>query len=224
MGFFENIVDVCEKADMAQLGITEQVAELKVFSDSMVGNLFNKRGNKLSKALEMLDKQREADIKLLRQVSNSYLRHFAEHKRNAAILLLQSIDKYGKNIYQLNYSGQTTVLASLGEELQTETSLIDAVSVLNVKDVVDHMVEVNRKFDDIFVDRIRDKAENKTVFATEIIAKAKVAWVELEAYLNAYTVLNPSEELTFLIKTMNKFVDKYNQTINARVVKKDQSV
>lgn len=213
--FFEDVGAICAKTDVAAIKLQSQVNAL-VQATLELSNSFKKQtGSEHTLTMSRIDTSRDIDIKLMRKVASACSYHFDEEKAKAARLILRTIDKYGKAISQLNYQAQTTVLNNLGKDLK-QTKEAAAIELLGLTDVCDHMTELNSTFNTEFLTRLDERAKANDVKTAELIKVAILKWQELDTFIDANLVLNPSEALTTLVKKLDELIEAYNTTVNNR--------
>lgn len=221
--FFEDVGGICTKADVVVLGLETQVNDLAQTTLNL-GNNFNQGlASEYTFSLSELDASRDVDIKLLRKVSDAYCYHFDEDKAQAASLVLSSIDSYGKGIYKMNYQAETTVLTSLAKDLK-QTDEAAAIALLGLTDVLDHMIEMNGQFNEQYLNRLEEKAADDDVKTAELVKEAILKWQELETFIEANEVLNPSDELSSLVDNLDELIGAYNSTVASRSSKTEETV
>ena len=84
----------------------------------------------------------------------------------------------------MNYPIETTVITNIGKDFE-KPECMDALNLMGVTDVVAHMLENNQKFNELFISRVVERAENNVKGTIELIKEA----VRITSYNVCYTKL-----------------------------------
>lgn len=214
--FFNDLVQLCLSNNPESLNIQKPYRQLEQIANSLNAGFKNEKGSDITTELSNLDARRDNAITCLRTITEGFTNHFEPSKQMSAKLLLNTIDKYGKSISRLNYQAETSTISNLAVELQSVNSVKEWVNTLGLDDVVADMLEANNAFNERFLARIREEAEKEQVALGEKIKEAVGTYRVLTAHIEAHATLNPSEELTALMKQLNELIDGYNLLVNQR--------
>lgn len=214
--FFEDVASICQKSDLATLGLQDQVNALQAINVQLDSNFKIERGSSLTESLTQLDTQRDNALRLLLKISRAYALHYDETLQKAADTVKRAIVKYDKHIELQNYQTETAMITNLGNDIQTDTALSDALNALHLQEVASHLVSVNTAFNELFLNRVDEAASVIRVNTGELIRQGKEAYLTLENHLEAHALLNPSPTLSELNQRLDALIDKYNSTMSLR--------
>lgn len=214
--FFYDVYEFCKDNDFQTLKIEKQAKALKVIVDEMNSSYNVKRGSEITKEIMDADKRRDDAIVCLRTVTEGYTSHFDDEKRNAAVQLLNTIDKYGSGIARMNYHAESTVLDNLGLELTSDEKIKAWVKKLTLSDVALEIVDANKALKNKFRLRVKDDAEKNDESATDLFKPSIESYNALKEHIEAHATLSPSDAYKTLIDQLNELINKYNTMLSMR--------
>ena len=172
--------------------------------------------NSLSTQLAQLDAARDQAIVCLRMLSDGYSRHHSPALSEAGQLMLASIDRYGSQIYNLNYSAETAALQKLVYDLQNTPTGVQAVQTLQLEDVVTEIKRVNQEFERQFVRQLEAASQPEGPSVRELVQRTAEAYRTLVKFVEAHATLTPSSEYTLFMHHLNENIEHFNQIVARR--------
>lgn len=208
IAFIGDVVELSKRNNIAELA--SQQAELETEYLQLDRAFKVSQGSLITTDIRSLDARRDAAIRGIRGVVVAYRYHFDAGAQAAANLLLQAIDKYGKQIASMNYQAQTATLKSLIQDLEVDADLTAALTSLHLTDWVAELKTANETFETTYLDRVRDNANKKMAPVSEYRPAAVEAYTTFVKHIEANNILNPSAALTDLIGQLQQLIEKYN--------------
>jgi len=210
--FFTDANTICASYNATNLA--KQITEFKKTSEELDIAYKQKLKSDFTAVLAELDSRRDNALTCLIKIAGGYSNHYKENKQEASVQILDCVKKYGNQIYRKNYQAETAILSNLGDDLFSE--MTTQLNLLHLKDVAQEMVDANTLFNQVYLERVSETAENEMDSAGEFIKDALTAYRTLTGHIAAYNTISPSNELTEFIKKLNALITKYNNTMDIR--------
>lgn len=208
IGFMTDVLDFANAANVAAL--TDKVAVLQSNIDVMNNSFKAATHSDLTKDVQALDLRRDNAIKGIKTIATAHKFHANEANINASTSIINSIDKYGQNIARFNYQAQTVTLQSLINDWGNDADFEAALTLLHLNDWITELKMANEAFKTTYQDRVTDMANKQRIAVSELRPATTEAYITLVKHIEANDILNPSAELTNLIRQLNELVNKYN--------------
>ncbi|MBN1182261.1 MAG: hypothetical protein JXB49_08245 [Bacteroidales bacterium] len=212
--FFSDTATICSQSNPKELNIEAQFNEFNRQQKSLEESFKQNRKSEITALLTKLDERRDRALVCISIVADGFLNHFNPRKQDAAQKISDCISKYGSKLYTLNYQAETSVLTSLGEDLQGELS--ESVNLLHLNEVVDEMNAANTEFNEKFIDRIDETSMDDSESTSNLIKLTLEKYKVLCRHIDAHATITPSEQYTNLIKRLNALIERYNSTMALR--------
>jgi hypothetical protein len=202
----------------SSLNIDPQLPIYKTKLDETANLFKNEKSSPITQDLVLLDERRDKAINGLSGVIEGYCYHFEAATANAATVLVNNLKLYGPGIAKLNFPTESATLDSLTNDWETKPELIAAISQLGLNTWVAELKTANQLFKQKYLERTQEygAANPETMKAKR--EETVLAYYELRKFLDANSVLHPSETYTKLINELNSLIDQYNVLLNSRVV------
>ena len=142
--------------------------------------------------------------------------HFDPEKKEAAKMIIETIDLYGDGIYNLNYEAQTIVTKNIINDFRKRHHLVKAVEKTSLKDIIDNLDKNNNEFDDQYMKRVEENAFNDQIKAGEVLKETTNLYRLLVYHIESNAFLNPSESLDKVIAEINSVAERYGDIIQKR--------
>ncbi|NJM16270.1 MAG: hypothetical protein HC896_13635 [Bacteroidales bacterium] len=213
--FIANVLMIVEKHVAAKLNLQKVHGELEAVHLKLEAFYKEEKKSDISAALSLLDARRDEAQKCIFGVADSFKFHSNEEKRNAARLILETINKYGQRLYALNYAAETAVLKNLSKDFN-EPGCDAALKLLGIDDSRDEMQEANTAFARLFVERLQEISEKTEDTISGLRQNATQAYELLVKHANAHAILEPSEHHTKFINHFNENIDHFNAIVEQR--------
>lgn len=208
LGFYTDVQEAINRTnDVTLAPYATPVQEMYGLLESGYGL---SRANKITAEIKALDGKRDRVIIGLRKVVDGLTYHHVESKANKAILLLNSINKYG-NIAKMGYSQQTAAITSLLNDWK-EGNLNDALIELNLSDWRDELKEAQEKFIKRYLDRVDNDANNTVVPISKLVPEAIKVYQNFIIMVTAFAQINPEKYHQLAIR-LDELGKRYNDNL-----------
>ncbi len=167
--------------------------------------------------LENIDVQRDAAVVGILSVVEGYSKHFDAPTANAAKAIVSCYNKYGSGIASLNYNAQTGVVDNLVQDLETDTTLIAAVALLNLTAWVAYLKTTNTSFKTKYAQRTAQFASQPTETAISLKPQVIDTYRKLIKRIDSLHTLDETGAYTTLINNIDALTQQYNTTAERRV-------
>ena len=204
--FMRSVIEVYNRAAHATL-----TPFLTPLSDALVdlSKAFGaERRNSLTDDIQELNKRRSDAIRGIKKLANSYTFHYDLTVRDAAALLLYSMNNYDRYIDKLSYQAKTLTINKLVGEWNADPQLSNALTLLHLQDWVQELSAVNAAFEQTYLDRVQDEVARKVVSFTKQREPVQDIYDNLCRFTVAYAKLNPAT-YEMLIEELNELIAKY---------------
>ncbi|TRX65968.1 DUF6261 family protein [Carboxylicivirga sp. M1479] len=171
----------------------------------------DKKSN-ITKLLTQYDQRRDDAVVCLRMCAQAYTNHYDTEMREAAHIVLNTIDKYGKSLHKLNYQSETSVLSNLYTDCTTEP-VASAVAKILMSDVVEEMNTANSLFNETYLARVEESAAKEQIATGQLVQDAIANYRHLVTFIEAYNTINPDGGYDTLLKQLSELAVKYNGLI-----------
>ena len=94
--------------------------------------------------------------------------------------------------------------------------LLAALVTLNLTEVKDEMITANDLFNEKYIDRVEEDADDDQESSTKIIEEAKVDYKKLMKLIDAYATISKTDEFDLTINRLNSLISRYNSTMALR--------
>ena len=198
------------------LNVVAQHTAFKLKLDETSGLFKLERVSPITQELVLLDERRDKAINGLTAVINGFGNHFDAATSQAANLLTGSLNLYGVGVARLNTQAETSTINGIVNDWETKPELIAAITKLGLTGWVAELKTANQLFEQKFIQRTQEygAANPDTLKAKR--EEAMVAYYELRKFIEANSVVNPSEAYVKLINELNALIDQYNELLSSR--------
>jgi hypothetical protein len=212
----KDFISLIDSANPVTLGINAAYGPFKTEWLSLDSFFVLERGSILTDDLVALDARRDNAIVGLRMVIDGFSRHFDPAFRAASERLLAAIDKYGTGINRLNLLAETEVLRNLVSDLEGNSLLQNALTVLGLKTWVTELKDANNAFNQVYLQRTQETSAKPNDSLASRRKPAIELYRKLVKTIEAKNTLDPSPALSTLMGQLNGLIDKYNLLVAAR--------
>ncbi|MCY1636318.1 DUF6261 family protein [Marinifilum sp. D737] len=214
--FYQDILKILGANDPEALKVKSQYDDLNALVAILASYYKPELGSEITAELQELDEKRDSALRGIELQVKSYTFHYNDSIRLAANLLSKFFEHYGAAISRLNYQAETSTINSLIEKLESEQKYADAVTALKLIDWKTELKSINTKFNQRYLARIEENADNPETTAMELRAGIAASYRSLTNYLQAYATLSTEGEYDKVVKLINELVDEYNKLIKSR--------
>lgn len=208
--FHTRVNNFITTATPAALHIESQAAAYATAVETLASIVNRERAFVSTQALREADKVRDSASGVISQVVNAYLTSPVSEKQSAARLLDAKMSPY-RGIRNHEYTKQTAEVRGMLAMLDAES---DAVSALGLDAEVEALREANGTFDTQYYSRTAEastRMAQSTVKSDDVVAQANSLYLEIVQIVNAYAIVQPSDELDSFIGNVNGLVASYSR-------------
>jgi len=212
--FVENILEALMKVNQS-LDFQKESDQLR---DGLVqfDIIFEKKNlSSYTQKVIKLDKKRCASFTGLLQCVRGYTKHYKEDMKQAAEIILESIESMGKQIVYRNYQVKSATFSSLTSAWQNKSGFVEAIEILAMSGWVQHLAELNRKFEDAYMERLSAQAAAPKTKLIDLRAELINVYRRIVKKLEAYCLFENHKAIE-LCKHLNKLIAAYNKELNRR--------
>ena len=196
--FHTTAVKYINEATPAVLHIEDKSPAYSESSDTLASIVNRKRAFITTPQMRSADKTRDAALGAISSVVNALVTSPVDERRSAAELLSQQLSPY-RGIRAHEYK-----LAML-----EEADNAAAITTLGLQPEVDALREANAAFEEAFDARneeVSAMVNQKSISSADAVAEANRLYQEIVQTVNAYAIVQPTEELNAFIDKMNGLV------------------
>jgi len=222
--FIKNLLSILLKEDPEVLRIKEQYAELLAIYTAMLDFYKPELGNKLTANVKELDAKRDNALYGIMDVLDGYTRHYNQELKDAANLLLSSINLYGDNIQKNNYQKESAIIAKICSNWINEDQYSSALDSLHLSPWANMLSKFNTLFEKQHMERLEMDANTPEVKMHDYRTQCTESYRILIKYLEANEVLNGEETYKVLSLKVNKLIEINNRLIDSKSRKTEDSL
>ncbi|PXX97812.1 hypothetical protein DF185_17750 [Marinifilum breve] len=221
--FFQNFLQLLSANDPEALKVKSQYDDLHALVATLASFYKQELGSEITTELQELDAKRDSAIQGIELQVKSYIHHYDDLIRAAAILMANFFDNYGWDIDRLNYQAETSTISSMVEKWEGEQKYIDAIAALKLSDWTTELKNTNTSFNQRYLARVEENAEHPEASSNEMRAGIIVSYRKLMDHLQAYATLSSGGEYDKITKLINQLVDEYNKMLAPRIKSKKET-
>ncbi|MDR2511371.1 MAG: DUF6261 family protein [Bacteroidales bacterium] len=209
---FTEFVALVNKYDAQELDIEELFIPFMVQYEHADEAMELIRKSAETERMHEADRKRDATFRGMTGVVKSFLNHFDEGRRNAAVELSILIDHYG-NLSAKAPDEETAGLYNLLQELTG--NYLSQVQVLNLEDWVGELTNDNNVYEELVRTR-NTEITSKTPYRMVVVRReAEAVYREIVQRIEAMMVVQPESILEEFITELNGFL-KQRKDIDAQ--------
>ena len=207
--FHTTAVKYINEATPAALHIDDK-APAYTDAASLLASIVNrKRAFVSTPQMREADKLRDNATGTISLVINAYTHSAVDECRTAAQLLYQQMSPY-RGIGNHEYNKETAeIRGMLALAMLEEADNAAAITTLGLQPEVDALREANAAFEEAFDARneeVSAMVNQKSISSADAVAEANRLYQEIVQTVNAYAIVQPTEELNAFIDKMNGLV------------------
>lgn len=212
----QSTVDEANQQGEEGLLLDGPLTELNSCLTDMNALFKQERGSEITSDLAAQDDRRDSALAGISLLLQAYLNHYDTPTRQAAERLLNHMNSYGTRLYNESYQSETAIITNLVNDWENDPDLSAAVNTLELTPWVNEMKAANNEFNTLYEARATEATDAPDMTMEQARMEATKAYRKLSNHIEANAVLNPDKPYGDLIKTMNAFIDSYNQTVDNR--------
>ena len=200
----------------AVLHIETQATAYKAAIDQLTAILKRKTAYIATVSLSEADYTRDCGISTVINVIDAFKDSIVEVKRLASRRLLPQIAPYRRTRYR-EYTTQTAETDGLLRVLEAEENA-EAVETLGITDDVAALREANAAFDEAHKAKAEEESERlaeKSLDSAAVVAEVNRQYEQIVQIINAYAIVQPTDELNSFIKKLNGQVEVFASIVGS---------
>ena len=210
VAFISNVITIIQKYIGTTIGIAELFRILSELFEPMRGSYKMERGSKITSDLVEKDQKRDTWFQGIRLILIQFATtHPNENMQAKAKDVLDVIEQHGADLHRKSYQEQTAGLNSIQSTIDQSPELLDTLKRLNLMVYYDAMNEMNRAFDQAYLERNTEYAKLPKDKIFELRGEIEDHFTELGQRINAHIIL---EEDPTAYKAM---ADELNALVNS---------
>ncbi|WP_417800115.1 DUF6261 family protein [Tenacibaculum sp.] len=214
--YMKDILQLVNLQDIDALALTNPTNELTTLVNRIDSLYQQVQGNSLTQEIIALDTRRDKAITGIKTLVSAYVNHFNEATVNAANALLTTINTYGTDIARKSYQEQTAILDSIRKDFETESELIQAISLLKITPWLTELKDANTEFSTKYIEHIGEPATTPENNIEELRIETTLAYRKLVLHIEAHATLSGNKRYPALINEINLLTKQYNLAVNTR--------
>ncbi len=210
--FHTNVYKAITTATPAVLHVEALEPGYKRVVDDLASVVNRKQSYISTKTLAGIDDKRDNGVGYVFNVLNANTTCLIPEKVDAANRLLPQISSY-RRIKDHEYSKQSAELRGMLGVLEAEENAAD-VATLGIGPDIEALREVAEKFEEAFKAKTLEAAEHadqSDLDSKELAREAQTAYEGIVQMVNAYAIVQPTDELLSFINEVNGLVAAYAQ-------------
>ncbi len=211
------VIALTEKHNPETLLLQEPLEALKIKQQEL-GGLFKKQlSSSLTTEIETLDNQRDDALQGIVGALKGYTYHYDGALKEAAKVLQEHLQHYGKRIVAQSYQAETATLDNLISDWEKEAVLTQALASLKLTDWKDHLKEKNKLFAQKYLDRTQEYGQASPENIKQKREETNEAYYHFKKLSEAHAVINPDNNLyKDLFNDFNALILQYNHLLKQR--------
>ena len=205
--FHNKAIEFINVAGASALHIENKMPLYTQVAGTLASIVNRKRTYITTPELKEKDAIRDYGVGTISSVINAYIYSPVATKKAAAKLLYQEMSPY-RGIRDHQYGKETSEINGMLTMLDQEENKA-AIATLGLTEEVEALKEANEIFNDVLNKRIQEtnvRSEQSQVDTAEVIAEANNLYLEIAQIVNAYAIVQPTDEINAFIDNMNGLV------------------
>lgn len=210
--FHSKVLDFITTATPAALHIESKSAGYTASVETLSSIVNHQRAFIATESMKETDRTRDNASGVISNVVSAYLTTPVTEKCTAARLLSPQLSPY-KGIRNHEYSKQMAEVKGMLVMLNLPDNKT-AITTLGLTSEVEALQTANTFFEEAFLSKATEMSSRMTqsdIKSADAIAQANSLYVEIIQIINAYAIVQPSDEITTFITNINGLVGTYSR-------------
>jgi hypothetical protein len=220
--FIRNFIEILDQKDLEVLQLKAKRDELNSLIDKMSLLYKPDRASSMTKILQDDDVRRDKALVGIQTAVTAFSYHFNVEFKDAAVILLNSLEKYGSGIAKQNYQAETATISAIIDEWKRETIYVEALNKLTLNDWVNELEVANTQFNTDYLGRVKEDAEAPEVKIIDLRKQINEAYQSLALRIGAFNTISDNQDYLLMLKQSNSLIEKYNAVLVARAAKSEK--
>lgn len=208
--FHKKINALIDETTPEALHIVTQAPLYKAASITLASIVNRDKAFVATLSLAEADDCRDRAAGIIGQIINAHLTSPIEEKRAAARLLDAKMSPY-RRLRNHEYTKETSEIEGMLAMLDRES---EAVERLSLTEEVEYLREINTTFDQLYDEKaieMSKRMEQSDIKSADAIEAANNLYLEIAQRVNAYVIVEPTDEIREFIKRVNGLVGSFSQ-------------
>jgi len=214
------IIDIVGDYDLRALRLVQSYERLAAFRPQLAKIEVQERADAESAKLSELDQQRDTLFNVIYGSAKALKRTPMPDISTHAHRVLSLFKKHGAAMPATNYTAETKRLYDMAADVEAQPELQASLEELSLWQPFERMVEINREFDALFMQRNKQQAEAEKVNVRAIREECDKAISLLWSAIEFCTVEYGAEPYAPLVSNINRLNAYYKQQLAARATRR----
>ncbi|MGQ1890358.1 DUF6261 family protein [Thermophagus sp. OGC60D27] len=214
--YFDFLLEILRTKDPDLLKVRELYDKILSKFQLMTSIFKPERGSDLTPLLEEADERRDAAINGLLSLLDAFVNHANAEKRDAALLLLNEANTYGRGISRLNYQSETSTIDSLISKWKGSPECVAAIETLGITDWIDELESANQAFRQYYLERLKEDANSPEIKLKDLRKEMTDLYRLLTNHLEVQATISEEPLFDEAIRSINELNERYNRLVIAR--------
>lgn len=210
--FHGKVLDFIKTSNPVSLHVDNKTAAYTTAVETLAAIVNRQRAFIATSAMKEADRTRDNAAGVISSVTSAYLTSPVAEKSAAARLLNPQLSPY-KGIRNHEYTKQTAEVKGMLAVLNQSNNK-DAIATLGLTEEVKALDTANAAFETAFLGKTAEMSTRiveSDAKSAEVIAEANSLYTEITQTVNAYAIVQPSDEITAFIQNINGLVGTYSR-------------
>ena len=214
------IIDIVGAHAPQAIHLGQSYDRLAAFRTELSKIEVQERADKESALLSELDQRRDTFFNVIYNAAKALQRVPFAEVSNHAHRIVTLFKKHGSHMPTTNYTAQTKRMYDMAADVTAQPDVIASLEALSLRPLFEQMVDVNREFDETFMQRNQRQAETERVDARTIRLECDKAltllWNAIEFCMTEYG----EENYLPMVNAINRLNAYYKQQLAARATRR----
>ena len=214
--FHDRVYKAIETATPAALHVETLAPAYKAVIDKIASVVNRQRAYVSTETLQSLDITRDNGCRTVINIADASKTSLVPEKNAASAHLRPQLSSYKKTPYH-EYAKQTLEIRGMINALRDPANA-EAVAALGLEAEIDALEAANNAFDEAFEQRTQEAAAHADLSDLDSKALANEAnriYAEITQTVNAYAIVQPTDEINTFIQTVNGYVVSFSEIIDS---------
>ena len=214
------IIDIVGAHRPHEIYLGQSYNRLAAFRTELAKIEVQERADRESALLSELDQRRDTLFNVIHTTAKTLQRTPIAEISNHAHRLVTLFKKHGSDMPTTNYTAQTKRMYDMAADFTAQPDVMASLEALSLRPLFEQMVEINRAFDEKFMQRNQRQAATERVDARNIRLECDKAltllWNAIEFCMMEYG----EENYLPMVHTINRLNAYYKQQLAARAARR----
>ncbi len=215
--YLNNVLEIITVERATELKVDVQRQALADVMQKFNASWQPNKGSELTPQIQKLDEQRDSLFLGLKNTVETWaLHHYDDEKKNAAFLMIDKFETYGKMLHKLRYQQETATINSLVADFTTELS--NEVTLLDLTEWVQKLGATNVEFNEKYLERAKALSTEQEGIVLQLRTEATEAFQVLKNIFEARMAIAKVEGVDVdkyqnVDNELSEITEQYNQAV-----------